>query len=194
MLSKRLFSDGLIDQQGNYETANLVVERFITTTVKAIKERAIWLDDFFRFPQFSITQGDGEKRYREKEQQMIAFIEEGTEVINELILRHDEGLIHEACLYTLLHVEKNIQLGQLASNLFVTKNHISNLFKRETGITLGQYISKVKVERAKILLSDSILLTYEISLKLGYKDAEYFSKVFKKYTGITPTAYQAGDA
>jgi two-component system response regulator YesN len=63
------------------------------------------------------------------------------------------------------------------------------LFKEKTGLNVVDYITFVKIERAKILLEDRSLKNYEIAAKLGYSD-EYFTKLFKRVVGMTPTMYR----
>lgn len=98
--------------------------------------------------------------------------------------------IKKACHQVLFHVEEDISVKNIAENLYISKAYLSELFKESTGVSLSEYISMVKIERAKHLLLTSTLKAYEIADTLGYNDHEYFSKVFKKSTGISPTVYR----
>jgi two-component system response regulator YesN len=64
------------------------------------------------------------------------------------------------------------------------------LFKQETGETINEYLTKVRIEKAKELLSDPRNKFYEVCYTVGYSDPSYFSKLFKKYTGLTPSAFR----
>ncbi len=187
-----LFNDILHYHEGDYPSANMMVDNLIMSMLKLIEERIPWIVDFFIFPKFRVSFEKPEKRYREKQRQLISFMEKGIEVMDQLVLDYEDGLTKKACLYALSRVEKNLQLGQLAADLYISKNYLGDSFKRETGLTLGQYITKIKMERAKIRLLNSDLKIYEIATDLGYKDAEYFSKAFKKYAGKTPKSFQEG--
>jgi two-component system response regulator YesN len=59
------------------------------------------------------------------------------------------------------------------------------------GSTFIEYVSRLRMERAKLLLHDSNLKTYEAAEKVGFNDPQYFSSCFKKYTGMTPSDYKA---
>jgi two-component system response regulator YesN len=59
------------------------------------------------------------------------------------------------------------------------------------GTTFTEYISRLRMERAKALLRDGNLKTYEAAEQTGYGDPQYFSSCFKKYTGMTPSEYKA---
>lgn len=60
----------------------------------------------------------------------------------------------------------------------------------QTGLTIGQYLLEVRVENAKQKMRDPQLKFYQVSEMVGYEDANYFAKIFKKKTGVTPTEYK----
>lgn len=65
------------------------------------------------------------------------------------------------------------------------------MFKKETGYTLSDYVENVRMERARALLSMADSTVAEVAMQVGYTDAAYFSRVFKKATGLSPQKYQA---
>lgn len=67
---------------------------------------------------------------------------------------------------------------------------LSAVFKKQTGLTIGQYLLGIRVERAKQKMKDPQLKFYQISEQVGYADANYFAKIFKKMTGMTLTEYK----
>lgn len=105
----------------------------------------------------------------------------------------EKGIEWQVCCYVLDNIDGDISLKTVADNLFMNKTYISEVFKQKTGISFIEYLTMVKMERAKILISLNNLKTYEIAEKIGYKDAEYFSKVFKKYTGMSPIKYKMNE-
>ena len=88
------------------------------------------------------------------------------------------------------NIDNEINLSIIANNFFINKNYLSEVFKKKTNMSLLDYITKTKMERGKKLLAEGELRSYEIADKLGYKDAEYFSKLFKKYSGMSPKEYK----
>jgi two-component system response regulator YesN len=112
-------------------------------------------------------------------------------VITLLKLNHpDKGIVKQVCNFVLVNIDNNISLSMVADHLYMNKTYISESFKQKLGISFTEYVALVKMERAKVLILKEDLKTYEIADKLGYKDAEYFSKVFKKIIGVTPTDYR----
>ena len=72
----------------------------------------------------------------------------------------------------------------------MNRKYISEVFRQKTGELLIDYITRVKMARAARLLSQSTRKTYEIALQLGYRDTEYFSRLFKKHMVVTPSEYR----
>jgi len=107
-----------------------------------------------------------------------------------VIWRDNDTFIKNVCLEVLNNIENNISVKTIAERLFISKAYLSEKFKKITGITLSDYINTVKMEKAKYLLTATSMKTYEIADTLGYKDHEYFSKVFKKNAGFSPTAFR----
>lgn len=94
------------------------------------------------------------------------------------------------CQYVLEHMEEDISVGDLAEKLFLSKGYLSEIFKKKLGITVVEYLTMIKMERAKKLIREGKMRNYEIAEKLYFTDVEYFGRVFKKYTGASPTEYR----
>lgn len=84
----------------------------------------------------------------------------------------------------------DLSVAQIAEDVYLSPTYVSLLYKQETGETLFEYLTKVRIERAKELLQDPRNKFYEISGAVGYSDPSHFSKLFKKVTGLTPSAYR----
>lgn len=86
--------------------------------------------------------------------------------------------------------DTELSVKSVCSRIFMSASYFSSLFKAHTGKTFVEYVTSIRMEKAKELLKHSSLKTYEIAMKTGYQDAQYFSVLFKKYTGDTPTDYR----
>lgn len=84
----------------------------------------------------------------------------------------------------------NLNLSMIADKVNVSKNHLSREYSKETGETLIEYISKIRIKEAKKLLENTNLKTYEIAEEIGFSNSETFFRTFKKYCGITPKQYK----
>lgn len=94
------------------------------------------------------------------------------------------------------YVEENchrdtLTLHGAAKELGFSAGYLGDYFKRVTGINFTDHLTRVRLQRACRMLADSNSKTYEIAFSCGFSNAHYFSVVFKKYTGATPTQYRA---
>ncbi len=101
---------------------------------------------------------------------------------------HPEVL--KACQYVALHLEKRISLDEIAEHLYLNPSYFSRLFKKETGENFIEYVTRMKMEKAKELLNQSGSSIGSISETLGYEHPSYFIKIFKGYTGMTPVEFR----
>lgn len=83
-----------------------------------------------------------------------------------------------------------LSLNAICKHLLMSTSYFSSIFKNYTGQTFVEYLTKVRVEKAMELLKATSLKTYEIAEKVGYNDAHYFSMIFKKASGCSPSDYR----
>lgn len=102
----------------------------------------------------------------------------------------DNKLIYQIGKYVVVHVDERLTLEDLSKSVYLNKSYISHIFKKVSGISLTEFMVDVKIDRAKILLLDQKLKIYEIAEQIGYYDVEYFRKIFKDSTGVSPTEYR----
>ncbi len=88
---------------------------------------------------------------------------------------------------------QELSIARIAEEVFLTPNYISLIFKKETGETLTDYITRIRIDKAKELLSTTDLKVMEISELVGYENPHYFSTVFKKSVGVHPLKYRSGN-
>ncbi len=87
--------------------------------------------------------------------------------------------------------ERALSVQTIAASLSISASYLSKLVKRHLDRSVVDYLIDYRMERAKELLSTSDLMAYEIAEATGYPDAQYFSTVFKRHIGITPTEFRA---
>ena len=102
--------------------------------------------------------------------------------------------IHPILEYIRSNYNKDIALSNVAKRFYFSQGYLSRLLKKVTGLSYTEYVTGLRVERAMKLLRSTRSTISEISMEVGYKDANYFSKVFKKATGQTPQAFRQDDS
>lgn len=103
---------------------------------------------------------------------------------------HKNYLVTGCCQYIKEHIHEKIALQDIADVFEVSPNYLSQLFKKHMEIGISEYITTQKITESKHLLRETNLKIYEISDRLGFENAFYFSRVFKKTAGISPKDYR----
>ncbi len=85
---------------------------------------------------------------------------------------------------------ENLSVKEIGEYVHLTSTYVCTVFRNATGTTLNQYITQVRMDQAKKLLSETTLSVSDISSRVGYSDGNYFGKSFKKYSGQTPSEYR----
>lgn len=117
----------------------------------------------------------------------------GLNQLSQLIVRNmskENNVIYEIVQYIDHHYQEEITLQDIASRFFLSREYISRKFKQEMKENLSDYIGRIRMEKAKLLLLNPNLRISQISEMVGYKDEKYFSKVFKKTLDISPNEYR----
>lgn len=121
--------------------------------------------------------------------------------LNELsdILEDDKNLysatsIKLAIQFITKNFNNNITLKDVADEVFLSQNYLSELFKKETGEGFYEFLSNYRVKRAKELLVTTNLKIYEVAESVGYNDSITFGRAFKKITGTTPNNFRNNKA
>ena len=100
------------------------------------------------------------------------------------------SLIEAAKQYIHGHYMKDISLDQISRYLNISSYYFSKLFKDATNENFIEYLNRIRIEKAKQLLTETDQSMKVICSMVGYSDPNYFSRSFKKYAGVTPTEYK----
>ena len=83
-----------------------------------------------------------------------------------------------------------LTLRQVANEVAMSNNHFCTVFSQETGVTFTEYITTLRIEKAKELLRDKQMRTSDVAASIGYNDPHYFSYLFKKFTDLSPRDFR----
>lgn len=115
-------------------------------------------------------------------------------VSNQILLRQenpDPPLIMKAKEYIREHQSEDLSLGQVARAVNTSTYYFCKVFKKVTKINFTDYVSRVRIEKAKNLALNPNLRISEIAFEVGFQSLTHFNRVFKKITGMSPTQYRA---
>jgi len=98
--------------------------------------------------------------------------------------------VEPACRDIALRYICDLTAESVAARLGISGEHLSRLFKKNMGLTFGEYLTRFRLRKAVELLSDPAVRVGEVADLSGYRDARYFSTLFRKYTGMTPSEFR----
>ncbi|BBH19103.1 AraC family transcriptional regulator [Paenibacillus baekrokdamisoli] len=142
------------------------------------------------FPELADLEANGLLRILLKE---FGEVNAGRLTLNSLAILPDmERQIKQAVRFLSYQFAKEISIDDLSQSLGYHRTHLSKMFKQYTGVSPMQFLLRVRIERAKELLSGKILLTIDqVATSVGYRDALYFSKQFRRATGYSPSDFRS---
>jgi AraC-like DNA-binding protein/ligand-binding sensor protein len=122
------------------------------------------------------------------------FAEHLALIANQIALQQanvDSPIVGRAKDYVASHQSEPIKLKQIARALNVSTFHFCRIFKQTTGLTFVDYLSRVRIEKAKILLYENRLRVSEIAYEVGFQTITHFNRIFRKLVGYSPTEYRS---
>ncbi len=122
----------------------------------------------------------------------IKHIESAVIMINSSNVDSQADAVTKAKEYIDTHYAQDLSLEGMSRQTDISPYYFSKLFKHKTGVTFIDYLTNLRIEKAKELLADPSKSMKEICSEVGYSDPNYFSRIFKKVTGKTPTEYKDG--
>ncbi len=186
----------IIERMGanlNYDMLKVegVLVKGISQVLEGLFAKNSWLAGFVDTSSLLNITTSRFSRFEDIKTYIVLEIKKVIYILNTLQFGiQDKGIEWQACNYILENIDSELSLKTIADRLYMNKTYLSEVFKQKTGISFIEYLTMVKMERAKLIITGENLKTYQIAEKLGFKDAEYFSKIFKKYTGMSPTDYR----
>lgn len=108
----------------------------------------------------------------------------------EVAIPEQKTLLQQIEQYVEQNYKSKISLDEIADELHVNRSYLSRFYKNKTGVNLFDEILKLRIESAKEYLLKTDMKTYEVSEAVGFEDAGYFSKMFKKIMGVSPKEFR----
>lgn len=141
--------------------------------------------------KFRTVQGTAGLPLASLQRQLHALCTEGAELVRRNSLSEGQKVIYNAIGYIKGRLSEDITVGECAAHVHLSASYFSSLFKQVTGMTVTQYITSERIQKARLLLVEGAQVQ-EVAAAVGYEERRYFSEMFKKTTGQTPSEFRAG--
>lgn len=129
---------------------------------------------------------------------LVAVVERMTIKYTNSILQlsniNHVSVIKNASKYVHMHLSEPIRLNDVANFVNLSPNYFSSLFKREMSISFADYVNQTRIKESQYLLETTDYSILDIAISVGYNNQNYFTTIFRKFTGITPKQYRMRSA
>lgn len=129
--------------------------------------------------------------------EILAFLQYKLEQIHTISNEYKLGAYSAIILEAIEYIGDNFALAELSTNCVaryvnLSSSWLSTKFKEEVGVGVSDYVNSIRVQKAKQLFDQEDYMIYEVAEKVGFTSSQYFSKIFKQLTGVTPNEYKRG--
>ncbi|NRF92350.1 response regulator [Paenibacillus frigoriresistens] len=138
-------------------------------------------------PQDAFSQ---KSTYQQLKRQVIDCIQGMTKAYLEVKVQLEPDMMLQIKQYIQKNAHEDISLEMVSEQVRLSPHYVSRMFKEQVGTNYIDYLTECRIERAKNLLCDPEKSLKEITFEIGYSDPNYFSRVFKKMTDISPSEYR----
>jgi AraC-like DNA-binding protein/ligand-binding sensor protein len=166
----------------------------IERTAKLISEWGLQMSDERLRNLYFETKVLSAKQYDSMIKLLSIFAEHISVVSNQIVVHRENAespVIRRAKEYIVENQTEDLSLGQVAKAVNTSTFHFCKMFKKATGLNFTEYVSRVRVEKARNLLLNPNLRISEIAYEVGFQSLTHFNRVFKKITGQSPTDYRS---
>jgi two-component system response regulator YesN len=126
----------------------------------------------------------------ELKQEVYEWVKKVLHTLEEMNSTQNADQIDLAKNWIMTNLDQNITIQKIASHVYMNPTYFSEYFKTQTGETVLDFVTRIRIEKARELLLSTDLKIYDISEKVVYSDTKHFSKLFKRQYGETPSKYK----
>ena len=180
-----------LEEQGTLSTDSMVAIRreLLQTVYSCLRESGMQTDNMFNDDTFRLlfdravyTQADMIR--------LAGYLYDCT--VKELdVLKNADSLTGRIRKYIDTHLAEPIGREEIAEFAHISPNYLSKIFREETGMSLRDYVNQKRIDEAKRLMSVTGMNVTDTALQVGFENVSYFSTVFRKYCGVTPSEWQS---
>ena len=184
------FFDWMVEQYGEYRTdIRLKVLEFVLWAERVAYHKSGRVYYFRSREQYlpTILELDDYDRLKDWFLEKIA---DACRNVTQRKQRQTDNVVDKAKLFIDENYARDISLDEVSQNVDISPYYFSKLFKEATGDTFIEYLTRLRLDKAKKLIQHSELSMKEICQQVGYSDPNYFSRIFKKNVGLSPTDYK----
>jgi YesN/AraC family two-component response regulator len=175
---------------GSFEVIKARVLELIVLLSRAALEGGAEVEQIFGLNFKYLNEINGFKTVEDLTYWLSKIMTRFTDLVFNLADVKHVDVIFRAIDYVKRNYMKKISLEEVASHVYLSPSYFSKIFKEEMKTNFNNYLNHIRIEMGKKLLLDDSIVLVDVSNLVGYEDQSYFSKVFKKMTGVSPGKYR----
>lgn len=145
-----------------------------------------YLDNMFHKFFHEISQAANLEALKEIDYNMMICY---CDLVHKMSLRNHSPIIRQAINYIQINIGGDLRLKPVADAVNVSANYFSNIFNREMGMTLSEFVNQIRIDEATRIFELGITSVKEVATQCGFHNVNYFSKIFRKQKGMSPTDF-----
>lgn len=185
--------DKIYDESKDILAADKKAKQIFNGVIGKIFDNNDWLDLYLEQESFYVSDSMREGNYLSYKKYYTDMLSSLFKEYCELSPNVNNEKIQEVILYILNNPESDLKQKTIASKLYINSSYLSTVFTAHTELRFVDYLTSVKLKRAAWLLKNTSMKIIDVAARLDYKDIGYFSRLFKKQYGITPSVYRIPD-
>ncbi|UOK61253.1 AraC family transcriptional regulator [Paenibacillus sp. OVF10] len=126
----------------------------------------------------------------EIEDLILGTAEDAVSMLGERFMDKNAKLIHKVRTLIDQNYNQPITINSLSDQVYLSPNYLRSIFKDKTGMTIHDYLTRIRLDKARELLADGSLKIHDIAQTVGYESTSYFISLFLKTQGVTPNEYR----
>ena len=185
--SEMSFEQRLSDQVRNLKNYSIIMNTLLRKASESGGVHPLYINDVSADFAFRIEQATSTKQISDL---MIDMYKTYCRLVRKHSMKKYSLAVQKAVMLINSDLSANLTLHSLSKNLNISDGYLSSVFRKEIGVTLTQYIFNERMQLAVRLLTTTNLQVQSVAQHCGILDVQYFSKLFKKYAGLTPREYR----
>ncbi|GAF67115.1 putative response regulator [Bacillus sp. TS-2] len=187
---ERMGNSGVLSKSSPLRNRKNLAIAAITLGTRAAMEGGLHYEVAYMLSDYYIQNIEDLKSIQSVRAFLIKALSDFADRVKKIKQKRYSKPINMCLNYIYTNLYGNLKLVDISKHVNMHPNYISSLFKKEMGISLSKYIHQSKVDEAKLLLKFTNHSLLKVSTMLHFHDQSYFTKVFKKHTGLTPKRYK----
>lgn len=176
------------EEKLNMEVLSIFQQDILQMVYAYLEQKDIQAHQLFKDPQSQELYRNSVSNVDQMSRWISFFISKAVDYMNEIA--ESQSVVNKVKAYIHANLKNDLSRDEIANQVFLNPDYLNRVFKKSTGMSLTEYIIDARIKKSQMLLSSTNLPVSSVAAEVGYDNLTYFSKLFKKVTGFSPSDYK----